>query len=430
MRQTLLSVSPLFAGIALLQLGNGALGTLLAINLSIMGQASWVVALVGTAYFSGLIVGTFYGRRLISGVGHIRAFAALGSSFSAATLAHPFLVEPAAWAGLRFAEGFCIAGLFMCTESWLNERATNEVRGTIFALYQITVYTALGLGQFLLNISPPEGFTLFVVASILVSLAVVPVAVTRVDAPALPEAVHFGFRELYAISPLGVFGCFASGLILGAFFALGPYFAHQIGLDVGGTTQFMGATIVGGLVLQWPIGRLSDRFDRRTVLVWLCVGIFLISLAVSALTGGSVPLLLVLAAAFGGGVFTLYPLSAAHANDYIDRAHLVPASGGLLIAYAVGAGFGPLGAAALMGLSGPIGLFEFTGAVALLTALYALWRMRRRAAVEDQAPFQPLPRTTPVAYELDPRAEPAEPAFDFGDADEADAAAPDAAPGS
>lgn len=417
MRQTIFSIIPLLAGTTLLLLGNGALGTLLALSMSGLGYPSWVVGLVATAYFSGLVAGSFYGHRLISGVGHIRAYAALGSTFSAATLAHPFLVAAPAWAGLRFVEGVCIAGLFMCTESWLNERADNTVRGSVFSIYQITVYTALGSGQFLLNLSQTEGFGLFVVASILVSLAVVPVAITRVEAPAIPEPDNFGFARLYALSPLGVVGCFAAGLMLGPFYGLAPHFARLVGMDVAATTQFMGITILGGLALQWPIGRLSDRFDRRAVLVALCAAIFVVCAAVVVATRESMTALLVVAPVLGGVTFTLYPLSAAHANDYVDRANLVSASGGLVIAYAVGAGTGPLAAAAMMELVGAPGLFAFTGLVALLTAAFALWRMRQRPAIEDQAPFQPMPRTTPVAYELDPRAEPDEPVFDFTDQD-------------
>lgn len=415
MGPVLVSIAPLLAGTALLQLGNGALGTLLALGMSAQGVPTWVIGAVGTAYFSGLIAGTFFAHRLISNVGHIRAYTALGSTFSAATLAHPFLPDPLAWGALRFVEGFCISGLFMCTESWLNERATNKVRGSIFSIYQITVYSALGSGQFLLNLGSIEGFGLFVVASIMVSLAVVPVAITRVEAPQLPELTRFGFARLYAISPLGVVGCFAAGLVLGAFYGLGPVYAQQIGLDIPATTQFMGITIVGGLLLQWPIGRLSDHFDRRTVMIGLCLATFAVSLAIVFATGRTVVGLLVLGPVFGGVVFTLYPLAVAHANDYIEPRHLVSASGGLVLAYSIGAGIGPLLAAALMTVTGPMGLFEFAGAAALGTALFAFWRMQRREAVEDQAPFQAMPKTTPLAAELDPRGEDAPPTVDSDD---------------
>ena len=413
MGQVLVSIAPLLTGTALLLLGNGALGTLLALGMTTRGEPSWVVGMVAATYYAGLIFGTFFAHRLISRVGHIRVYAALGSTFSAATLAHPFFLDPAAWGGLRFVEGFCISGMFMCTESWLNERATNQVRGSIFSIYQITVYSALGCGQFLLNLGSIEGFGLFVVASIMVSLAVVPIAITRVEAPRLPELTRFGFARLYAISPLGVVGCFAAGFVLGAFYGLGPVYAQKIGFDIPATTQFMGITIVGGLLLQWPIGRLSDRFDRRTVMVCLCLAIFAVSLAIVIATGRTVFGLLILGPIFGGVVFTLYPLAVAHANDHIEPQHLVPAAGGLLIAYSIGAGTGPLAASALMTVTGPMGLFEFAGAAALMTALFTLWRMHQREAIEDQAPFQAMPKTTPIAGELDPRGEVEEPSFDF-----------------
>ncbi len=260
----------------------------------------------------------------------------------------------------------------------------------------------------MLNIPDPSGFGLFVVAPILVSLALVPVAVARVEAPPLPKLFRYGFRELYAISPLGMLGTFTSGLILGAFYGLAPYFASQAGLDVSGTTVFMGAAIVGGVVLQWPIGRLSDRFDRRPEIIWLAIAITVTSFAMAASTGFGEAAFILLAPVFGGVIFTLYPICVAYANDHIEPADLVATSGGLVMAYGVGATLGPLGASAAMSLLGGVALFAFTGAVALSTALFSLWRMSRREAppIEDQGDFRPVPRTTPLASKLDPRANP------------------------
>ena len=229
MGRILLSVWALLAGMGMLYLGNGMLGTLLGLRLAATELPTWIVGLVMSFYFLGLVFGTIFAYRLISGVGHIRAFAALASIFSAATLAHAFHLDPWYWAGLRFVEGMCVAGLVMCTESWLNERTANDVRGQVFSLYLIAIYVAQGGGQVMLNIPDPTGFGLFVVASILVSLALVPVAVARVQAPPLPKPFRYGFLELYAISPLGMLGAFSSGLILGAFYGMAPYFARQAG---------------------------------------------------------------------------------------------------------------------------------------------------------------------------------------------------------
>ncbi len=409
-------MSALLAGVALVLAGTGALGTMLGLQMAVHGYSAWLAGLVMSAYFLGIVLGTFAGQRTIARVGHIRAFAALAATLAAATLAHPFLMGAAPWAALRLLEGYCLAGLFMCTESWLNERSDNAVRGTVFAVYQIVVYLAQGAGQVVLNLPDASGgYLAYAIASILISLAVVPVALMRVAAPDPPALVRFGFRRLYAISPLGIAGAFSSGLLLGAIYGLGPYFARQVGLDLGGTTAFMGMVIVGGLALQWPIGRLSDRFDRRAVLCWLCFAIAVVGLAAAVLGGLGRPWLMALAPLLGGVTFTLYPLSVSHANDFIAPSDLVPMSGGLLVAYGVGAMAGPTGAAAVMAGFGPEGLFLFCSAVGVLTAAFGRWRMTVRAAVpnEEQGAFQPVPSTTPVAAGLDPRVPPVQPTFDF-----------------
>jgi len=415
MRSTLLSISALLAGCVFLYLGNGALGTLLGLRMAIDGYASWIIGAVMSGYFIGIVAGGFYSHKLISGVGHIRAFSVLATVMSAATLVHPLLEDPIAWGVLRFIQGYCMAGLAMCTESWLNERSTNETRGRIFSLYQIAVYVSQGIGQLLLNMGKLSGFSLFVMSSILLSLALVPIAASQVQAPTMPEPRRFGIRQLYAVSPLGMIGCFSSGLILGAFYALAPLFAQMTGLSVSDTTLFMGVVIVGGLFLQWPIGGISDRLDRRTVLIGVCLAIVAVCVIMILKTGSSTLFLLILGAVFGGVSFTLYPLSVSHANDQIDQADLVPASGGLIIAYGLGATIGPWGAAAAIGVQGAIGLFTFIAAMSLGTAIFAIWRMTRREAVplDDQAPFQPVPRTSIVATEMDPRSEPDEEVEDF-----------------
>lgn len=412
MRLMMVQFSALLAAVAFVLMGTGALGTLLGVQMAAAGYSSWTAGLVMSAYFVGLIAGTWTGQIMIGRVGHIRAFSALASALSAAVLIHPYAFAALPWAALRIIEGYCLAGLFLCTESWLNARTGNALRGTIFALYQITVYLAQGLGQILVNIPGPSGLPVYVLASVLISLAVVPVSLTRMKAPSRPAAVRFGFRRLYATSPLGMTGAFASGLLLGAIYGLGPYFAQAIGLDVTGTTLFMGLVITGGLALQWPLGRLSDRYDRRGVLCGLCLAIALASLALAATGGWGLAWLIALAPLFGGVAFTLYPLSVAHANDFIAPRDLVSMSGGLLISYGMGAMAGPLGASFAMTRVGPNGLFVFCAAVGILTAAFAGWRMRIRSAPAS-SPFQPVPNTTPVVHELDPRVPPEQPAFEF-----------------
>ncbi|MDP6786907.1 MAG: MFS transporter [Rhodospirillales bacterium] len=415
MGQVILSISALLSGMALIFLGHGMLGTLLPLRMGMAEFPPFVVGMVMSAYFVGTVFGVFLGGRLIANVGHIRTFAALASIISAAAVAHPFLVAPLPWGMLRLVHGFCLAGILMCTESWLNERVTNEIRGRVFSFYMISIYLAQGGGQFLLNLEGDSQFTLFIIASILFSLALVPVAITRVQAPAPIKPSRLRLKELYATSPLGISGAFASGVILGGFYGLAPYFAQQTGLGFDGAAKFMAAAIVGGLLLQWPMGRLSDRFDRRTVFGGLALAACVTSVAFFILPEGEQAPLLVLAAVFGGTLFTLYPLCVAHTNDHIERGDLVRASGGLIVTYGIGAAIGPVATAGLISLVGPFGLFIFIAAVALAIASFTFWRMGQRPAptAEQQAPFQPVPRTTPVASQLDPRSESGEPGFEF-----------------
>ncbi len=412
---TLRSVSPLLGGMALLMLGSSALRTLIALTMAEQQFPSWVAGIVMSAQFAGLVIGPFYTHRLIAAVGHIRAFATYGSVASAVALAYPFLIDPWVWGGLQFTQGFCLIGMWMCTESWLNDKCTNDIRGRVHSLYQITVYLFQGSAQFLLNLPDSTGFGLFILTSVLVSLSVVPIAAARTEAPPVPEPVRLKFRELYEISPSGMFACFASGALLGAVYGLGPFFAEQVGLERAAITRFMGAMIVGGLLLQWPFGRLSDRMDRRTVIVLIALGTLIVCLAIMTKTAGNGWGLMGLAALYGGFAFAMYPVSMAYANDQADKADLVALSGGLLVAYGIGAMLGPLGASVLMDLSGPGGLYQFCALIATITIAVTIWRMRQRRAppVSEQSDFRPVPRTSPVASSMDPRAEPT--ADDGGD---------------
>lgn len=385
-------------------LGNGMLGTLIGIRLAVDNVSTLATGAIMASYFAGLLVGALHVSRVIGSVGHIRAFAAFASVFSAATLAHVLFDFPLAWGILRLIEGFCMAGLFMCIESWLNARANNATRGAVLSIYMCVVYAAQGLGQFMLNFADPGRATLFILASILLSLALVPVALTRSPQPEAPEPGPFGLATLIRISPLGVAGALVSGLALGSLYSLAPAFAHAAGLDVAATARFVGAFILGGLILQWPIGRLSDSISRRLMIAIVAVLLAAVSAAiVVAANHQSQVALWPLAIGFGGAAFTLYPLSVAHANDWIGPDDMVAASGGLLLAYGAGATAGPLIASIVMWRIGPSGLFAVTGVVALAVAGFSIFRMTRRAPEEEQEQFRPLPRTTSTAMELDPR---------------------------
>lgn len=445
MLQAFSSISALLIGVGILNLGYGLLGTLLAVRMSVEGFTGFVSGLVMASYFLGLMIGSMTAHRLIQAVGHIRTFSALASVFSAATLIHVFVVEPLAWSGLRIVEGFCMAGLFMCVESWLNDRATNETRGKVLSLYMITTYLFGALAQFLLVTGEVTGFFLFALTSVLCSLALVPIAMTRSPAPALPERSLFGLKRLLEISPLGVAGCFASGMASGAFYGVLPRYGAIVGLDNLGIASLMGFCIFGGLLFQFPVGRLSDRFDRR----WVIAGVAMLMVVFAALivgftfnrpvtaeveagaaVAGGQPLalwMIVLIAAFGGMLFSLYPLSLSHANDFIEAKDFVAASGGLILFYSLGAVFGPIGAGAVMGALGPWGLFVYMGGIGIALAAFAAWRSRVAPPADElKSPFQATARAAFVVSDLDPRAEDDQLSFDFYFPTAAEQAAADA----
>lgn len=407
MFSTMRLVSSLLAGIALLMVGAGGLTTILAFRMGVAGLPSTVVGIVTSMYFVGLVLGTGYCHRLITTVGHIRAFAALGSVMSAATLAHALTGDPWVWGALRFILGFSTVGMYMCTESWLNEKSSNEIRGQVFSLYQVVLYLGQGVGQFMINIPDENGAVLYIFASILMSLAILPVAITRVSAPELPKPVRFRLARLWGISPTGMTASLASGGVMGAFYGLGALFAQKVGLPTAETSQFMGAVIIGGLVLQWPIGKLSDMFDRRQVMVGVTMATAVVCYLIMDKDANNGLGLLALAALFGGLSFTIYPLAVAYTNDYVGPEDRVPASGGLMISYGVGASIGPAAGSVLMDLLGARGLFIFIGGVALMLMTFILWRItqRRAPALADQGDFQAMQRTSPVVYEMYPESE-------------------------
>ncbi len=404
MLSTLRLVSSLLLGVAFLMVGAGGLSTIIAFRMGVAGYPSTVVGIVTSMYFVGLVLGTGYCHKLISDVGHIRAFAGLGSLMSAATLAHALTPDPWVWGALRLVVGFTTVGMYMCTESWLNEKSSNEIRGQVFSLYQVVLYLAQGAGQFLINIPDQLGSVLFLLTSILMSLAILPVAMTRVSAPDLPKPVRFRLGRLWGISPTGMTSSFASGAIMGAFYGLGALFAQQAGLNTVATSQFMGAVIIGGLILQYPIGRLSDKFDRRRVMIGVAIATAIVCFVIMSKDATNGSGLLALGALFGGLSFTLYPLAVAYTNDYVEADDRVPASGGLMMAYGIGASLGPTAGSFIMGAIGPGGLFMFIGAMAVALTGFIMWRMTQRQSLPnwEQGDYQTMQRTSPVVYEMMP----------------------------
>lgn len=404
MFSTLRLVSSLLTAIAFLMIGAGGLSTIIAFRMGVADYPSVVVGGVTSMFYVGVVLGTGYCHKLISEIGHIRAFAGLGSLMSAATLAHALTPDPWVWGTLRFVVGFATVGMFMCTESWLNEKSSNEIRGQVFSLYQVVLYLGQGAGQFLINIPDQFGSVLFILTSILMSLAILPVAMTRVSAPELPKPVRFRLGRLWGISPTGMTTSFASGAIMGAFYGLGALFAQRAGLNTAATSQFMGVVIIGGLILQWPIGKLSDSFDRRRVMVGVSIATALVCYALMGKDVSNGYGLLALGALFGGLSFTLYPLAVAYANDYVEPDDRVPAAGGLMMAYGIGAAMGPSLGSLAMDAFGAGGLFAFIGFLAVMLTGFVMWRMTQRQSLPnfEQGDYQAMQRTSQIVYEMYP----------------------------
>jgi MFS family permease len=409
MFQALKTVASLLLGAGILILGNGLVGIVLPVRMSLEHVPTETAGLVMSAYYAGLVCGCLWGQGVIARVGHIRAFAAFAAGVAATTLIFPLWFNPIAWALLRIIVGFLMAGLFFTIESWLNLRSSKKTRGQILSLYMVTNYLASMLGQLLVNVWSVKGLELFCLGAMLLCLSLVPVVLTKVAGPDIDRTSRLSIAKLYRISPLGVVTSLGAGLVSGAFYGMGAVFGAGIGMSIFAISVFMGITLLGGLLMQWPIGLLSDKYDRRTVMLWVLLAIATTCLLEYALsrTTHATAWLLVLTGFFGGATATVYPLAVAHAFDYVEREQMVAASAGMLLSWAIGATAGPLLASLLMSVGGDWSLFLYLAGVSGALAAFTRYRMGRRSALPpaEQAKFAPRGEGT-VAGTLDPRAKP------------------------
>jgi len=396
------SVWALLVGIALLLAGSGLQGSLLGIRASADGFSNLMTGLIMSSYFAGFLVGFVIVPRLVRNVGHIRVFGALASIASAVAVLHSVFVDPVVWIGLRATTGFCYIGIYIIAESWLNDRSTNENRGQILSVYMIVMTAAMTVGPLLLNLGDPFGFDLFIAASVLVSLSLVPVSLTTYSAPRFEEQERLSLRELIKISPLGVASGFVSGATAGALVWLSSVYGDAVGMDIETISFFVAASIVGGVVLQWPIGRLSDRFDRRRILTMVAFVGAACGLLATFVASDDAIAQMVAVAVVGAFVAPIYSLSISHTNDFLKPAQMVAASSGLLLANGIGGMLGPTVAGGLMQIIGPQGYFWFPAATMGALGAFALYRMTRRASVpmDKQRAFVNIPRTSVVSTRI------------------------------
>jgi MFS family permease len=408
MFKTLQSVAALLLSFGLFIMANGLFSTLLSVRTTIEGFSTGTTGIIVACYFLGLLLGARFAVQFVGIGGYIRAFAAFASVMSISSLLHVIWVDPYAWMAIRVLSGFCMAGLVMITESWLNERADNSMRGQLLSFYMITNYLGAGCGQFLLPLADPGQFQLFSLVSIIFSLALVPILMTRSVAPPPPKPKPVKLRALLRLSPVSVAGAFCAGWISATNNGLGPVFTREIGMSLGGTSVFMFCLIFSGLLLQWPIGHLSDRFDRRRVLLVVAI-ITLVSsslmvLAINLLDQYGYYPLFVLAVIYGSTFYTINSISSAHIADNAAAAGrgMVTVVGGMLFVYGSGAIIGPVVAGQIMAYAGPQGMFLNIAAMLLLLCVFVVYRRYRRSGLSDseKLPFVPMPGAQVTGHRL------------------------------
>lgn len=407
MLQVLRSVLSPILSLILLMLGNGFSMTLVTLCLRLNQASNAVIGLTTAAYYAGFFIGSFRVEKFIQRIGHIRTYCTFASLLGAVSLLMGFWSEVWFWILCRFIIGVSMAGLFITIESWLLVKSTLKTRGEILSLYMISLYGSMALGQLLLELGEPNSLLPFAVIGALSCFSLLPVSLTRHGEPKMEEPSLLQLRQILKISPLGAIGSFLSGMVLASLYGLSPIFSQDIGMNLSEIAIFMGVSIFGGLLLQWPLGFLSDRSDRRIVILGASLCSAILAFFIGWLEYQYPYLLFGLAAFFGGFSFTLYPLSISHCCDALEPKDIVAATGALLIAYGMGAILGPLLAPLTMSWLGPQGLYYYFSFLALLLAATSLFRIFQKEPIpaEEKLPFTNLPRTTPLVGELDPRKE-------------------------
>lgn len=393
---------PLLIAAGILLGGNGLQGTLIALRGAMEGFEPETIGFIGTSYFAGFLVGCLTITRMLKAVGHVRSFATLAAMASAGTLLLVLVIDPYVWAFVRLLSGFCFAGLFTVMESWMNSGVRNEDRARVLAIYRIVDIGSVTGAQFLIPIFGAGGFAIFAIMSIMITLSLVPVSLGDRSNPAPPEDVKLDLRRAWSISPLAAIGCIAVGVTNSAFRTLSPVYAEQIGMSVADVVTFVSAGIIGGALIQYPLGHLSDKWDRRSVLLITSTGAMLAALAIAFLAGSNPLLNFVLVFIFGSFAMPMFSLSAAHANDRAEKHEFVLVNAALMLFYSFGAVGGPLIASTFMQDYGPSSLFLFSAAVYLLLIGYILYRMRVSAPTPEgrRSRFVALLRTSPIFARL------------------------------
>lgn len=401
-------IRPILIGVSILVLGNGLLSTLLSIRGTREAMSPSEIGWIVSAYFAGYVSGSYFCPPFVRSVGHIRTFAAFASLYSAAALVYLFSVEPLFWTILRLTQGFAYGAMILVVESWLNSGVSSEKRGSVLSLYQLVLIISWILSQFLLNLATVDSFALFCLVSILASLCLVPMTLAQIDQPSVSDPRTVSFRRLHNLSPLALVGVFMAGFSFNTFMSIFPVVGTLTQVSTEDVASLLVALLVGGFVLQWPLGWLSDRIDRRIVVLG-ATGINAIVLFFM-LASDSYTTLFALSFVFGAASLCTYPICVAHINDFVDSSERLSVASSLILTYGIGAMIGPVTTGYVMLFIGPSGFFGMLFSLQACFFIYGLYRYFQRLAVAEEIKedFVAVPRTTFASLELDDRVVPEE----------------------
>lgn len=411
MLHLILPIVGLLVSTFLLLAGNGLAGVLLPVRAALEGWSPVVIGWIGFGYALAFTAGCIVVPRLVLRVGHVRVYAVLAATLAISALLHALVVHPVAWILARGLGGFALAGTYMIVESWLNEKTGNEDRGKVYSVYMVVTMIGFMAGQFLLIAADPATTTLFMLSALLFAAAVIPTGLSNASSPQPLSQVSLDLRKLYSNSPLAFIGVAITGFTFGAYNFQAPVYLQLSGMNEAQIASTMAVAMIGGMVFQFPLGRVSDRMDRRIVIAAASFAGVVLSAFLFTAGGISFSVLFALMFLFGGILMPLYSIVAAHANDHAAPNEFVEISSGLLVIYGIGSMAGPVIGGAFMNGIGPDGFFVMMGITYLALGLYAAWRITRREAVpqEEMTDFTyapPVaPAQTPEAIQLDPRAD-------------------------
>lgn len=391
---------PIYVSAGLLLAGNGLLVTLVALRANSEGMGSSLVGLLGAGYFAGFLVSCIVTPKLIQRAGHIRVFAAFAAGAAVSALVMVLWQTAPAWFLARVLAGFCFCGTATVLESWLNSIATRKNRGRLLSVYRVVDLGSVMGGQLLIPLVGGGGFEIFVLAGVLLATALIPVSLSNQKSPPPPESTRVQPFKVWAISPTAVFGCFSLGLTNSAFRSVGPVYAQEVGLSVDQVALFISLGVLGGALMQYPIGLLSDRYDRRIMLIIVTAGAAASSLFLSGATAPNE--VLFGSFMFGGFALPLYSLSMAHGNDHADPSQTVQLTAGLIMFYGIGAIVGPFISSQIIEHYGPKYFFVYTCCIHASLIAFVGWRMTRRAAVPPalRRHYVAMLRTSPMFVRL------------------------------